>query len=422
MSGYVQTYCIRQVSPDEKRSRVTAAMHEIILSINNLTDAVSELPQTNAPLETMVERGIDRGKYDATVKIRENLDKVVNFLRPFASVAAEAAFAEIPQAVSDAIGHDLRKLFEIAKEVPIKCQLPKTSAVPPAYHGKEAATAQLVDHLPGRVYQHLSPLTVKLPQEVEHEPPPVPSNQMETQKPMTDAQMRTRILEWFYQHRSEPDCRVYPSTFPGMLPVDISRICDQLKSQGLIDWKTPRGSIVGIGFGRIIASGSNQIEHAVMPTHSAIDQILSKKVFIVHGHDSELKESTAHLVSRLGLEPIILHREANKGRTIIEKFTDHADQAGFAIVLLTPDDEGRSREMPLRELQPRARQNVVLEMGFFFGKLGRGRVCAILKPGVERPSDTDGILYVEHDPAGRWQFDVAKEIKEAGYVVNFEKI
>lgn len=61
-------------------------------------------------------------------------------------------------------------------------------------------------------------------------------------------------------------------------------------------------------------------------------------------------------------------------------------------------------------------------MGFFFAKLGRGRVCAILKPGVERPSDIHGILYVEHDTAGKWQYDVAKEIKEAGYIVNLENI
>lgn len=400
-------------------------MHEIIDSINSLTDAVDELPDTNTPLETMVARGIDRGKYDATAKIRENLNKVVSFIRPLASDAAAAAFAEIPQAISDAIVQDLRKLSAIAEEVLTKCQLPKTAAVPPSYNDREGATAQVVDQLHSRLYQnlqHFRPLAGKLQQEVEPAASSVSSNPPETRRPRTDAELRNKILQWFYEHRSERDCNVDPSKFPDMLPAEISRICDQLKSQGLIEWKTPGGSILGIGFGRITASGSDQIEHAAMASQSAINAILSKKVFIVHGHDSELKESTAHLVSRLGLEPIILHREANKGRTIIEKFTDHADQAGFAIVLLTPDDEGRSREIPPRPLQPRARQNVVLEMGFFFAKLGRGRVCAILKPGVERPSDIDGILYVEHDPAGKWQHDVAKEIKEAGYVVNLEKI
>jgi predicted nucleotide-binding protein len=400
-------------------------MHEIILSINNLTHAVDELPQTDTPLETMVERGIDRGKYDRTRKIRENLNKVVTFLRPFASDAAAAAFAEIPQAISDAIVQDLRKLSGIANEVPTKCKFATTSAVPASYNDQETATAQLVEQLYSRLYQnlqHFRPLTIKLTQELKHEPGSPSSNQLETRRPMTDAELRNKILKWFYEHRNERDSTVDPSKFPEMLPAEISRICDQLKSQGLIEWKTPGGSILGIGFGRITASGSDQIEHAAMASQSAINAILSKKVFIVHGHDSELKESTAHLVSRLGLEPIILHREANKGRTIIEKFTDHADQAGFAIVLITPDDEGRSREIPPRPLQPRARQNVVLEMGFFFAKLGRGRVCAILKPGVERPSDIDGILYVEHDAAGKWQHDVAKEINEAGYVVNLEKI
>jgi predicted nucleotide-binding protein len=148
----------------------------------------------------------------------------------------------------------------------------------------------------------------------------------------------------------------------------------------------------------------------------------SNEIFIVHGHDGELKHATARLVATLELQPVILHEQPNRGRTIIEKFSDHAQTAGFAIVLLSADDEGRSKAAVSDPLKDRARQNVIFEMGFFFRHLGRGRVCAVYQPGVERPSDIQGILYVEYDPAGKWVYDVAKEIKAAGYKVDLNKL
>jgi hypothetical protein len=148
----------------------------------------------------------------------------------------------------------------------------------------------------------------------------------------------------------------------------------------------------------------------------------SGEIFIVHGHDGELKHAAARLVEKLGLDPIILHEQPNKGRTIIEKFSDHAQTAGFAIVLLSADDEGRPKGTPSDPLKDRARQNVIFEMGFFFKHLGRGRVCAVYQPGVERPSDIQGILYVEYDQTGKWLYDVANEIKHAGYKVDLNKL
>jgi predicted nucleotide-binding protein len=102
-----------------------------------------------------------------------------------------------------------------------------------------------------------------------------------------------------------------------------------------------------------------------------------KRVFIVHGHASEAKESLARFLERVGLEPIILHEQPNSGRTIIEKFEVYAD-VGFAVVLLTPDDVGAPKDAPT-ELKPRARQNVIAELGYFYGKLSRHRVCALYK-------------------------------------------
>lgn len=119
-------------------------MRKIIESINILTHTVDELPHTDAPLETMVARGIERGKYDRTLQIRQSLQKVVGFVRPLANdAAAAAALAELPQSISDQTVHDLQKLSAIAKEVPIKCQRQTTSAVPHSYNGQEAAAVQI---------------------------------------------------------------------------------------------------------------------------------------------------------------------------------------------------------------------------------------------------------------------------------------
>ena len=138
------------------------------------------------------------------------------------------------------------------------------------------------------------------------------------------------------------------------------------------------------------------LRRLVTPTAPNINPISSRSVFIVHGHDGELKHASARLVTNLGLEPVILHEQANKGRTIIEKFTDHA-QVGFVIVLLSADDEGRPRDTSAALLKLRARQNVIFEMGFFFSRLGRERVCVVYESGVELPSDLSGILYVQYD-------------------------
>jgi predicted nucleotide-binding protein len=123
---------------------------------------------------------------------------------------------------------------------------------------------------------------------------------------------------------------------------------------------------------------------------------MSNRVFIVHGHNVAFRESVARFVDQLGLNAVILHEQPNKGRTIIEKFVDYSD-VGFAVVILTADDRGgRATDNPETHLT-RARQNVILELGFFLGRLGRERVCALYEEGVEIPSDYDGVLFVPLD-------------------------
>jgi len=157
----------------------------------------------------------------------------------------------------------------------------------------------------------------------------------------------------------------------------------------------------------------------IQPPLASQQLTLSKKVFVVHGHDEGAKEAVARFISKLGLQPIILNEQPNSGKTIIEKFEDSAEEVGFAVVLLTPDDMGYPRDKP-EELKPRPRQNVVLELGYFLAKLGRSRVCALYKGNVELPSDYDGVIYLKMD--SHWQIDLAKEIRQVIKDIDLNKV
>lgn len=150
--------------------------------------------------------------------------------------------------------------------------------------------------------------------------------------------------------------------------------------------------------------------------------IHTNKIFIVHGHDDVMKESVARLVSSLGLEPIILSEQPDNGRTIIEKFEDEAN-VDFAIVLMSDNDD-YGAEIGSNNTKPRARQNVILELGYFIGKLGRrNHVCVLKKNGVEVPSDILGIVYKQYDQSNdSWKFAVGKELRAAGYDVDLNSI
>lgn len=153
---------------------------------------------------------------------------------------------------------------------------------------------------------------------------------------------------------------------------------------------------------------------------SAMNLSHSTKVFIVHGHDETLRIKVEFALNKLGLEPIVLRKQPNKFRTILEKFEDYAD-VGFAVVLLTSDDIGHDKAKPGTE-KGRARQNVVLELGYFLGKLGRNRLMAISDPGVELPGDISGVVYTDPKNDAQWQVELVRELKAAGYDVDFNKL
>lgn len=142
----------------------------------------------------------------------------------------------------------------------------------------------------------------------------------------------------------------------------------------------------------------------------------SRKVFIVHGHDEAFKLSVARFLEQGGLQPIILHEQPNSGHTIVEKFESHTQDVSFAVALLTADDVGGQNATTL---QPRARQNVVFEYGYLLGLLGRARVCAIVDPSVEKPSDIHGVVYISR--AGEWKNELVKELITANVPFDLQK-
>jgi predicted nucleotide-binding protein len=142
------------------------------------------------------------------------------------------------------------------------------------------------------------------------------------------------------------------------------------------------------------------------------------KVFIVHGHDTETKETVARFIQKIGLKPIILHEQPSSGFTIIEKLESFSN-VGYALILLTPDDVGGDAHKK-NDLHARARQNVIFELGYFIGKLSRKRVCALHKQDVEIPTDYGSVVFIELDEKGGWKTKLAQEFVHAGMSIEIE--
>jgi predicted nucleotide-binding protein len=143
----------------------------------------------------------------------------------------------------------------------------------------------------------------------------------------------------------------------------------------------------------------------------------NRHVFLVHGH-AGAEQAVARFLEQINFKPIILHEQPNQGKTLIEKFEAHSD-VGFAVILLTEDDVGGAKD---GEQKPRARQNVVLELGYFIGRLGRSRVCALKRGEIEVPSDILGIVWEELDDRGAWRAKLAKELEAAKYDINWNTV
>ena len=144
---------------------------------------------------------------------------------------------------------------------------------------------------------------------------------------------------------------------------------------------------------------------------SESDARTPNRVFIVHGQNEIARTAVVSALTEVGLEGIVLHEQPNMGRHLLTKFIEEAELVTFAIVLMTDDDVGGLKGA---NLAPRARQNVILELGYFLSHLGQQRVCALITPGLETPSDFDGIVYIRMDDAGHWKAELLRELRAVG--------
>lgn len=154
----------------------------------------------------------------------------------------------------------------------------------------------------------------------------------------------------------------------------------------------------------------------------ATTQTRTNKVFVVHGRDEVAKTNLEVFLREIKLEPIVLHRQADVGQTVIEKFEANSD-VGFAFILLTPDDVAylkQDDDLPddERKKELRARQNVMFEFGYFVGKLGRSKVCCLYTGDVTIPSDLNGLIYKKYNSSiEEVAYSILKDLKATGYDV-----
>lgn len=173
---------------------------------------------------------------------------------------------------------------------------------------------------------------------------------------------------------------------------------------------------------QIVGGAREQVEKAVKANLMAYDEF-NTKVFVVYGHDRNARDQLELLLRKLELIPLFLDDLPSGGKTIIEKLEKYIPQANFGVVLLTPDDIGCKRTAP-QKARPRARQNVILELGMLYMKLSRGRVALIVKKSddeIELPSDLEGIMRLNYmDSVQEVEGDLVRELKDKGYHLNHQ--
>ena len=182
------------------------------------------------------------------------------------------------------------------------------------------------------------------------------------------------------------------------------------------------GSIINcFNTGKHNVQGKNQEETKLILEGSTNSG--NRKIFVVYGHDEIARTQLEALLRRWDLGPIILDQQASGGQTIIEKLEEYSQEVGYAIVLATPDDEGKSKSEDA--YKSRVRQNVVLDLGMFLAKLGREKVAILLKEvkEFEKPSDIHGLIYIPFDKkVDEVALNLIRELSNQGYNIDSSRI
>ena len=212
---------------------------------------------------------------------------------------------------------------------------------------------------------------------------------------------------------------------------EIMAKLDKHKGFSVIEIKDiPHGKCIRLSNGGIINasfSGNHTIQGKAQEEVKAIlegvSEQSSRKIFVVYGHDDIARTQLEALLRRWDLDPIILDQQASGGQTIIEKLDEYGEDVGYAIVLATPDDEGKAKTEA--NYKSRVRQNVVLELGMFLAKLGRNKVAILLKEATdfEKPSDIQGLIYIPfQNKVDEVSISLIRELTRQGYTIDTSKI
>lgn len=209
---------------------------------------------------------------------------------------------------------------------------------------------------------------------------------------------------------------------PESAPLAMLRAAEEVRVLGNEEDKFQLAKSYYLGALRASMQILDEDQFDELPTIASSERTLSNRVFIVHGHDAAAKNELEIFLAGIGLEPVVLHRQPDEGRTVIEKFEKYSD-VGYAFILLTPDEVSylaSEEKVPEadRELERRARPNVIFEFGFFVGRLGRNRVCCLHKDEVVLPSDVSGLLYKRFNASiEEVGYAIIRELRAAGYRV-----
>ena len=210
----------------------------------------------------------------------------------------------------------------------------------------------------------------------------------------------------------------------------IERIKASAKLSIISEKEIQHGKSITLSNGSIIncfTTGKHNVQGRNQDETKAILENVSlhgnRKIFVVYGHDDIARTQLEALLRRWDLEPIILDQIASGGQTIIEKLEEYSKEVGYAIVLATPDDEGKAKSE--RSYKSRVRQNVVLELGMFLAKLGREKVAILLKEDTEfeRPSDIHGLIYIPFEKkVDEVALNLIRELTKQGYSIDSSRI
>jgi predicted nucleotide-binding protein len=173
-------------------------------------------------------------------------------------------------------------------------------------------------------------------------------------------------------------------------------------------------------------------EKFLSPTEKTVpstQQVMSasnvrRRVFVVCGTDDEIKQAVTNALIKLKLVPVVMCEEPSIGKKILENFSRYYADVGFAVVLLSPDDFAYAINEANTKRKLRPRQDVIFQLGFLLGKIGKGNVLVLFREcaNFEIPTDFEGMKVAAFDDRDSWKLALIRELSNSGLVVDGDRL